>query len=506
VSRGRVGTTWALRAGAAVASAGAAAIHFSTSGEHGDLFGAGFLATGAFQALWAVALLSRPSPRVLKAGIAGQVSIVATWFVAHSVGLPFGPGAGVAEASGLKDMTATALEVAAIGAAATLLLGGGLLAGRRVALAQPALGVAGAVALTVAAVATPHAHGPHSGHQDGGLAHGHGASNGHVGTGHGEGAAHAHGMAGDGRAHAGAHSVGHGAGGAHAAGPVHARGGPGHSGGGQAHTGGGRADHRGRSHGGGRHESRDGHGGGERHSDGGDHAGGEGHATGEAGHGDGSHAAPAPGAPRPAGIYWEPGGPTIGSAVILRSWEAADGHHGSHGACEPTAEQREATDRLYRETAAELRKYENNPGRALAEGFTYAVGPTDRIVHMVNLSRTKNRTILRAPEIESFLYSMTDRGLVPIGGMYIMPDIATPGPRFGGCMTEWHYHAGMSGRLTTLGTGERTAEMLHVWTYPGLEPYGHYGGRELSQLWAGWKSIPSVCWETQDASSNACAP
>jgi hypothetical protein len=89
--------------------------------------------------------------------------------------------------------------------------------------------------------------------------------------------------------------------------------------------------------------------------------------------------------------------------------------------------------------------------------------------------------------------------------MYVMPKFGMPGPQIGGCLTRWHEHAGLAGRLTTAGTQDRTPEMLHVWTYEGLDPWAHYDGRHLSQLWMPGSAVPSVCRQTGDA-SDACLP
>jgi hypothetical protein len=89
--------------------------------------------------------------------------------------------------------------------------------------------------------------------------------------------------------------------------------------------------------------------------------------------------------------------------------------------------------------------------------------------------------------------------------MYIMPEYGMRGPEIGGCLTRWHHHGGLGGRLVTAGTMENTPEMLHVWTYPGLDPWGHYDGRELSQLWTPGSFVPSVCREYGDA-SDVCLP
>jgi hypothetical protein len=89
--------------------------------------------------------------------------------------------------------------------------------------------------------------------------------------------------------------------------------------------------------------------------------------------------------------------------------------HASHGPpCRPTAQQRAAADDIYRQVSVELRKYENNPARALADGFDYAFGPTDRMLHMVSFRRLRDPDVLKTPEIESFIYYMTDTGFVPI--------------------------------------------------------------------------------------------
>src|SRR5687768_14849797 len=103
---------------AALASLSAAAIHVSAAGEHDGLFAAGFLAMAAFQGAWAALVAVRPVRAALTIGIAANVAIVAIWAVAHTVGLPLGPGAGEPEASGFKDLAATSLELVTIACAA----------------------------------------------------------------------------------------------------------------------------------------------------------------------------------------------------------------------------------------------------------------------------------------------------------------------------------------------------------------------------------------------------
>jgi hypothetical protein len=124
---------------------------------------------------------------------------------------------------------------------------------------------------------------------------------------------------------------------------------------------------------------------------------------------------------------------------------------------------------------------------------------------MVAPERVRDPRILVADEIESFMYAVTDDGLVPIGGMFMMPaemttegmrpTEPTAGPELGGCLTRWHDH-GADG-FGTLFAGGRTPEMLHVWTHPTMEPWGHYDGRDVAQLSTPGSFVPSLCRESE---------
>jgi len=99
---------------AATASAGAAAIHFAVISEHIDeywLFGVFFIASGAAQLLWATAVVFRPHRGVVAIGALGNAAIILLWIASRTIGLPLGPEAGSAEAVGVADVAATALEV-----------------------------------------------------------------------------------------------------------------------------------------------------------------------------------------------------------------------------------------------------------------------------------------------------------------------------------------------------------------------------------------------------------
>ena len=400
-----------------------------------------FAVVAVAQLAWGALSLTRPSRLLFAAGAAGNAVVLAVWAVSRSIG---------GEPVGAADVLATAAEVVAVVGALRLLRHGEV---------RPALGsswtpVGGvAVLLVVALAAAPllegtvadghrHAHGERHAHADVGEEHAHaGGEHVHAGDDHDEHHGEQHGEG---------HRVAHG----------------GHEGAAHAHA---AADH-------------DDH---DDHDDGNHHASDDHHAAAEPDGGGG-------GGQR--GVRFEPATDERGAAIVLPAGPGGvTHHHPPDDGCRPTPEQRTAADRVATATRAELAKYDGNPARAARDGFVPLPIPSERHVHMLNLARIKDPTILDASEIESFLYAVTDRGLVAIGGMYVMPTREATGPEFGGCLTRWHRHTGASGRILTGGQSDRTAEMLHVWTYPGLDPYGEYGGREFSQLWTPGSWIPSVC-------------
>lgn len=98
----------------AALSLGAAVIHLAAAPAHyielGDL-GAGFLLAAAFQGIWAHGALRNRSNRMAWLGIVGNFVIILAWFWTRTIGLPFGPNAGVPEHVGLPDGAATVFEV-----------------------------------------------------------------------------------------------------------------------------------------------------------------------------------------------------------------------------------------------------------------------------------------------------------------------------------------------------------------------------------------------------------
>jgi hypothetical protein len=493
---------------------------------------AGFLVVAALQAGLGGLLLFRRCGRLLLAsGLALTLGALATWLVSRTLGLPFLPG-GHMEPIGFKDGVTVLFEVGTVPLLA-LLMSPEL---DRVRLPSPRLGsqaaavlASGMFALFVPALVLGGGE-HHSQDEMAGHAHGdeaelaHADDHPHAGEAasgssreHGDGG-HAHGRPATAETLAAAHesATGH----SHSASDLGLTG----AGGGHEHAGGGHGT-RGHDHGDGGNQQTGGH----------DHAGGDGHGgggNGDGGNGDGGHdhgsggeqvaehdhggsggheeAAPA-GNDRALAIESghpeKDGEPARGPAVVIydKTDEKNQGPGHSHEPCQPTAEQQAAADQLLMDVQAELKQYENNPAEAIADGFNYVFGPTDRMLHMVSVGRIDDPTVLEAPEIESFIYYMTDTGFVPIGGMFVMPRDTDTGPQPGGCLTQWHQHGGIVGRWATAGTSGRTPLMMHVFTYPGLDPWGHYDGRDLAPLWTPGRWVPSVCRSAGDA-NNGCLP
>jgi hypothetical protein len=104
---------------AALASAGAAAIHFGVIGMHFDeytLYGLFFVVTAIAQLVWAIWLLLRPWPPVLVLGALGNAAIVVTWIIDRAGVMPIGPDATKAPPFGLGDGVASGFEVILVAA------------------------------------------------------------------------------------------------------------------------------------------------------------------------------------------------------------------------------------------------------------------------------------------------------------------------------------------------------------------------------------------------------
>ena len=120
---GIVGLTWLLLpdgrhprlpAQLALCSAAAATIHFAVIPPHWDEyvpFAVLFAVTGAFQLLWAAAVLVRPDRPILLAGAIVNLGVAAAWVLSRTAGMPIGPEAWTPEAVGFADVAATLFEL-----------------------------------------------------------------------------------------------------------------------------------------------------------------------------------------------------------------------------------------------------------------------------------------------------------------------------------------------------------------------------------------------------------
>jgi hypothetical protein len=159
--------------------AGAAGTHFAMAPSHAGEWlaeGIGFALVGWAQALLAIAVVLRPTRKVLTAGIVLNLAVLAAYVVSRTSGFPFGPESGQSETVGFVDGLTAGLEIAFVALAA-------------VALARPtqrtwswrpvpvAAGVAvlAVVGLTSGALASPSARGhAHGGEDEAAAGHGHG--------------------------------------------------------------------------------------------------------------------------------------------------------------------------------------------------------------------------------------------------------------------------------------------------------------------------------------------
>ena len=103
---------------AALLSLVAGWIHFAYVSSHWDnwwAYGAFFLGSGAFQALFAPAMLKWPNRWTALVGIAGNLAIVGMYVMSRTYGIPAGPHTGVVEKATLIDLSCTAAEIVLVG-------------------------------------------------------------------------------------------------------------------------------------------------------------------------------------------------------------------------------------------------------------------------------------------------------------------------------------------------------------------------------------------------------
>jgi len=99
---------------AAIASLGAAVIHFAVVPTHWQEWmpsGLFFVSIALLQLIWALVVVARPTTAVLAAGIAANVGGAALWALSRTAGAPFGPHAGEPELVQAAGLCALLLEV-----------------------------------------------------------------------------------------------------------------------------------------------------------------------------------------------------------------------------------------------------------------------------------------------------------------------------------------------------------------------------------------------------------
>jgi hypothetical protein len=102
---------------AATASAGAGLVHALVMQAHLSedvLYGGFFAAAAVAQLGWAVAVVRRPSTRLLLAGVAGNLLALSLWAQTRLVGIPLGVAAGRREPIGAMDLSCALLEAGVV--------------------------------------------------------------------------------------------------------------------------------------------------------------------------------------------------------------------------------------------------------------------------------------------------------------------------------------------------------------------------------------------------------
>lgn len=109
----------------AILSAATAVVHFAVAGSHFNeywIFGVFMLVVAWLQALWAAALVIRPSRLLIASGAVVNTAVIAVYIVTRTVGDVVGPTPLSAEPVGFGDVLCTALEAVVVAGCLWLLL------------------------------------------------------------------------------------------------------------------------------------------------------------------------------------------------------------------------------------------------------------------------------------------------------------------------------------------------------------------------------------------------
>ena len=172
-----------------------------------------------------------------------------------------------------------------------------------------------------------------------------------------------------------------------------------------------------------------------------------------------------------------------------------------------TGAQLKAALQLIDATKAAVAKYADRQA-AINAGYKPMEQEGLAIMHYVNQAYFTDADILRPEHVQSLIYFNSSRGPVLIGAMYIMPNLATPGPEIGGSLTVWHQHDNLcfdrttgvivafahdgsangtekSGTCPNGSSNRSTPEMLHVWLIEN--PDGPFGSDMAPEVLASLK-------------------
>ena len=164
---------------------------------------------------------------------------------------------------------------------------------------------------------------------------------------------------------------------------------------------------------------------------------------------------------------------------------ATDHSHTTGPAAGVTGAELQAAVQLIDATRAAVAKYKDERV-AIKAGYTPMEPEGLAVMHYVNKAYFTEADVLRPDHVQSLIYFNSTHGPVLIGAMYIMPNLATPGPEIGGSLTVWHHHDNLcfdrttgvivafahdstansndkSGVCPRGSSNQSTPEMLHVW-------------------------------------------
>ena len=164
---------------------------------------------------------------------------------------------------------------------------------------------------------------------------------------------------------------------------------------------------------------------------------------------------------------------------------ATDHSHTTGPATGVTGAQLQAAVQLIDATRAAVAKYKDQRV-AIKAGYRPMEPEGLAVMHYVNKAYFTEADVLRPDHVQSLIYFNSTHGPVLIGAMYIMPNLATPGPQVGGSLTVWHHHDNLcfdrttgvivafahdssansndkSGVCPRGSSNQSTPEMLHVW-------------------------------------------